>query len=229
MDRLGIHGLPHLVNALIMISIFSAGNGQFYASSRQLYGLALDGKAPKQLLYCTKAGVPWVAIIPVLGVCFLGMLQIHENSAKVLDWLVELITACQLLNYLAVAITYLHFRASLNAQGVSRVTLPYKGRLQPWAAYAAIFGCTVMLLVLGFEIFFPGEWTLRDFFLNYTMLVVFPGALYVWKFVNKTRYVRPGTADLTLGGLRGEIDEYEELFVSPKVNKAERTLNWFFD
>src|SRR4051794_1138437 len=57
MRHLGINGLPHLVNALLCTSIFSAGNTYTYCATRTLYGLALEGRAPKVLQKCTKSGV----------------------------------------------------------------------------------------------------------------------------------------------------------------------------
>jgi hypothetical protein len=45
MKRLGIPILPHIINAMVLLSAFSAGNSFLYSASRSLYGLALDGKA----------------------------------------------------------------------------------------------------------------------------------------------------------------------------------------
>lgn len=56
MQNLGVGGLPNLVNALLITSIFSAGNTYTYCATRNLYGLALEGRAPKILTYCTKRG-----------------------------------------------------------------------------------------------------------------------------------------------------------------------------
>ncbi|KAJ5014993.1 General amino acid permease AGP2 [Colletotrichum sp. SAR 10_99] len=47
MDILGIPILPHIVNALILTSAFSAGNSTTYCATRTLYGMALEGKAPR--------------------------------------------------------------------------------------------------------------------------------------------------------------------------------------
>jgi yeast amino acid transporter len=58
MKKLKIPVLPHIVNALLLTTVFSAGNGYVYTSSRMLFGLALEGKAPRRLLYCTKNGIP---------------------------------------------------------------------------------------------------------------------------------------------------------------------------
>lgn len=49
MINLGIDGLPHLVNTLLITSIFSAGNTLAYCATRSLYGLALEGRAPRIL------------------------------------------------------------------------------------------------------------------------------------------------------------------------------------
>lgn len=56
MQNLGVGGLPNLVNALLITSIFSAGNTYTYCATRNLYGLALEGRAPKVLTYCVSIG-----------------------------------------------------------------------------------------------------------------------------------------------------------------------------
>lgn len=63
MNHLGITILPDIVNGALVISAFSAGNAYTYCSSRSLYGLALDGKAPYIFTYCNKAGVPILAVL----------------------------------------------------------------------------------------------------------------------------------------------------------------------
>ena len=45
--HVAVAALPSIVNAVILISAFSAGNSDLFASSRTLYGLALDHKAPR--------------------------------------------------------------------------------------------------------------------------------------------------------------------------------------
>lgn len=54
----GIKGLPSVVNAVIFISAWSAGNSDLYASSRTLYALAVEGQVPAFLKKCTKDGLP---------------------------------------------------------------------------------------------------------------------------------------------------------------------------
>lgn len=61
MQRLGIAGLGSVVNAGIMISLVSAGDALLFAATRTLHGMAVDGKAPRIFLKCTKKGIPYVS------------------------------------------------------------------------------------------------------------------------------------------------------------------------
>lgn len=61
--RAGIPALPSIINAVILTSATSSGNAFLFTGSRYLFALAQNGQAPKQLLYCTKSGVPiWVSL-----------------------------------------------------------------------------------------------------------------------------------------------------------------------
>lgn len=214
MQRLHISSnLGSLVNALIMTSVFSSGNGLLFSATRSLHGMSLSGEAPRFLSICTQAGVPIYALLVSLAFCLLAFLQVSSSSADVINWLVDLVTCCQLINYFCVALTYRHFYAALGKQGVERDTLPYRGRCQPYASYVAMAGTFLMSLLLGYDVFITDNWSTMYFFLDYTMIGFFIVCFVAWKLVRKTRYVWPGTADLTLGGLKGEIDAYEAVHV----------------
>jgi len=92
MNRLDIPVLPHIVNALVLTSSLSVGNNCVYCGSRILYGLALEGKAPRILTKCTKQGIPVYCVLVVFGIGLLSFLQVSNSSAVVLNWLVGLVT-----------------------------------------------------------------------------------------------------------------------------------------
>jgi amino acid transporter len=229
MQRLKISGLPSLVNALIMTSILSAGNGLLYSAARTLHGMSLEGHAPRIFSRCTKQGVPIWALAFSLSFCLLAFLQVKSSSAVVMTYLVDLITCCQMLNYGFTALTYRHFYSALKKQEVSRDSLPYKGRFQPYTAYLAMGGTLFMLLAGGYDVFLKGRWDLKWFFLTYAMIGFFIVAFVFWKVVFKTTYVRPGSADLSLGGLREEIDAYEAMFIPKERGRVGRVLNKVFE
>ncbi|KAI1823971.1 general amino acid permease [Xylaria intraflava] len=229
MVKFGIKGLPDLVNVLILTSVLSAGNNVVFSATRVLHGMALEGKAPRFFAKCTKQGVPIYALAAALVFCLLSFLQLGDSSSTVLDWLVGICTASYLLNYIGTIITYLHFHAALRRQGIDRNTLPFKGRFQPYAAWYALVGTSVITLVLGYDVFVYGHWDVTSFATNYLMVGFFPVALVFWKVVRRTTYVRPGTADIQLGNTKSDIDLYEAHYEPPKRGKFGSYLNGIFE
>ncbi|KAL2256839.1 hypothetical protein VTK26DRAFT_1044 [Humicola hyalothermophila] len=166
MRRLQIRVLPDIVNAMVLTAAFSAGNSYVYCASRSLYGLALEGKAPAIFTRCTRKGVPIYAVLLVLAFALLAFLQVSNNAAVVLQWFVSLVTASQLINFSVTAATYLCFHRALKAQGIDRASLPYRGWLQPYAAWYALAGCSIMAFVGGYTVFLPGNWDIPTFFFS---------------------------------------------------------------
>ncbi|KZZ91720.1 Amino acid/polyamine transporter I [Moelleriella libera RCEF 2490] len=216
MNRLGIGVLPHVVNAMVLTAAFSAGNSFVYCASRSLYGLALEGKAPKIMTRCTKKGVPVYCVVVVLLIALLAFLQLSKSAAVVLDWFVSLVTASQLLNFCAICTSYLCFHRALKAQGISRDSLPYKAWFMPYAAYYGLVATLVMAFVGGYTVFLPGNWDVPNFLFSYTMVAVFP-VLYVgYKIIRKTRIYKPEEVDLQKD--QDVLEEYERNYV-PQLPK----------
>ena len=92
MNRLKIQALPDIVNAMVLGAAFSAGNSYVYCASRSLFGLALEGKAPRIFSKCTKNGVPIYCVILVLAISLISFLQVSSGSAVVLQWFVNLVS-----------------------------------------------------------------------------------------------------------------------------------------
>ncbi|ETS01914.1 hypothetical protein MKX07_000383 [Trichoderma sp. CBMAI-0711] len=229
MNRLGIRVLPHIVNAAVLTAAFSAGNSYVYCASRSLYGLALEGKAPRFLTRCTKAGVPVFCVGFVLLFALLSFLQLSSNSAVVLNWFVSLVTASQLINFCAVCVSYLCFHRALKAQGISRDSLPYKAWFMPYAAWYALVWTFVMAFVGGYTVFLPlpGYWNVADFLFSYAMIFVYPVLYFGYKIVRKTKIRKPEEVDLLKDV--AEIEEYQNNYIpTPPRNGFEKILNSLF-
>ncbi|KAG5913318.1 hypothetical protein E4U53_004905, partial [Claviceps sorghi] len=164
MNRLRIRVLPHIVNAMILTSAFSAGNSFVYCASRSLYGLALEGKAPGFLTRCNTRGLPVYCVGCVVLFALLAFLQLSNSASVVLNWLIFLTTASQLINFCCICTSYLCFYRALGAQGIGRDSLPYKARFMPYAAYYALVACFIMALAGGYAVFLPGQWSNANFF-----------------------------------------------------------------
>ncbi|TLD36020.1 general amino acid permease agp2 [Venturia nashicola] len=213
MQNLGITVLPDLTNALMVTSIFSAGNSYVYCASRTLYGIALDGHAPKLFTKTTKSGIPIYAFCLVMLFTLLSFLSVGSGASQALKWLANLTQASQLLDYIFMCITYLFFHRALKAQGYDRKNLPYRGWGQPYVAYAGLACMLVTLGIYGYTIFLPGWWNTGTFFTYYTMVFVCILLFPFWKVLKKTKFIKPDECDLIWE--RPTIDAYEATIEKP--------------
>lgn len=204
MNNLGIKVLPDIVNAALVTAAFSAGNAYTYCSSRSLYGLSLDGYAPKIFQRCTKSGVPIYAVIVSLIWAFISLLQLNDNSAVVLNWLINLITASQLINFAVLCIVYLSFRKAYMTQAPSGglPDLPFKSWGQPFTTIIGLISVVIMTGVQGYTVFLPGDWNVQDFLFCYIMvfvdIAIFLIAFFVYK-KGRDPWKKPEEVDLLTG------------------------------
>lgn len=86
----GILPAAHLINALIVVSVISAGNSSLYVGSRILRFMAHNGKAPQFIGRTNRAGVPWVALIFTNVFACIVFLSQSSSAGTVFEALVTL-------------------------------------------------------------------------------------------------------------------------------------------
>ncbi|KAG9077662.1 hypothetical protein FS749_010423 [Ceratobasidium sp. UAMH 11750] len=227
LTRLNVPVLPHIINALILTSIFSAGNAFLFNGSRTLHGIALDGFAPRFLRQTNRNGVPWITVISTLFAGCLSFLQVNASTSKVLDWFINVATSAQLVTWIAMSITWIRWDAAMKAQGVSREILPYRSRIQPYGAYYALTMSTVVTFFNGYYVFLKGGWVTADFIFAYGSVFIFLGVYIGAKVFWRSPFVSADEADL-FGGKK-EVDEYEaQLAENPPATRWQRISRWLF-
>lgn len=209
MGNMGITVLPHIVNALMLTSIFSAGNTYTFCATRSLYGLALEGRAPRILRKTWSNGVPFYCFLVVMVFPLLSLLQCGSGASEAILWFSTLVTGGGLINFMTMNITYICWYRACKAQGFDRSKLPYVGWFQPYGAYIALCVQFCIALFSGYSSFRP-EWDVATFFQTYTMQLVMPFLFIGWKLIKKTRFVQPHEADLVWEA--PTIDRYEARF-----------------
>ncbi|KAJ7626942.1 general amino acid permease AGP2 [Roridomyces roridus] len=209
MVRMRLGGLAHVVNALVMLSILSAGNSFVYITSRTLYGLALEGRMPRVFARCNKQGVPVNAVCFALLFSILAFLQLSHPSAIVLLWITRFATVGGMANYAMIAFSYLRYRAALKAQGIPKdCHPPQQGFWQPFCGYYALIACFSMIFISGYSVFLPGHWNTLTFIFSYALVPVLPIIFVVWKVARRTKWRSARDIDLFTAE-RAEIDAYE--------------------
>ncbi|KAH8929887.1 amino acid permease [Atractiella rhizophila] len=223
----GISGLPSLINAVILISAWSAGNSDLYASSRTLYGLATSGLAPSFFKYCTKGGVPLYCLIATALFGPLAYLNVSNNGATVFNWFYNISAITGLITWWCILITYIRFYQGIKYHGLNRDDFPYKAPFMPYAAYFGTFFVTVVTITNGFQIFLHGNWSTASFVAAYLSLPIFAVLWVGYKFGWKTRFVRIEDMDFDTG--RRELDamqEEEDAKYQPPQGFLARVWDW---
>ncbi|KAH8089362.1 putative amino acid permease [Filobasidium floriforme] len=224
-EKAGIKVLPHIINAVILTSAWSAGNTYVFTSSRTLYGLALQGHAPKFFTWISKQGVPWTCVLAVWLVSLLSFLSAGSGgAAAAFGWLQNLTALAALNAWATIAYAAARMSQAFKKQGISRDTIPFRAPLSPWVQYFSSFFCSVIILFSGFSVFLNGNWSTSDFFANYISLFLYIAPYIGYKIIKKTKYVRSADADLFSGRLRPE-EEFEE---KPSTSVVGRVFDRLF-
>ncbi|KAL8293177.1 hypothetical protein RQP46_000871 [Phenoliferia psychrophenolica] len=223
----GIKALPSIINAVILTSAFSAGNSDLYASSRTLYGLACDGKAPAIFRRCTKNGLPIYCLGLTSLFSLLAFMTVSESGNNVFNWLSNLSTITGLLTWMCINASFLRFYYGCKAQGIDRRTFPFVAPFQPYFSYFGFVMFFLIVLFNGFTVFLDGNWSASDFCVDYVTLPIFAILFVFWKFYKKTKLVRLDTMDFETGRreLDNMADDEEANYVKP-TSLAGRIWDW---
>ncbi|KAI1427731.1 histidine permease [Xylaria sp. FL1777] len=213
MQNMGVAVLPYIVNALLLTSIFSAGNAYVYCAMRSLHGLACEGQAPAFFKKTLKNGIPIWAFVVTMAFPFLSFLQVSGNTAGAVTTLQSITEGATMINYICISLTYIFFYRACKAQGIDRSTLPYVGYFQPYGAYITFVYMIIIEGIFGYVVFVPGHWSVADFFPPYTMAFVTIVLYFGWKIFKRTKFVKPHEADLIWE--KPQIDAYEATFTEP--------------
>jgi len=208
-DNAGIKALPSIVNAVLLISAWSAGNSDMYAASRTLYALALQDQLPKIFKRCTKRGLPIWCVVATGLFGVLGYLNTGGTTAvKAFDWLYNISATTGVITWWAILVSYLRFYYGLKRQGLTRNAFPYKAPFQPWLSWYGVVFFGLILIFNGFTVFLKGNWDTSNFFAAYITLLVFAVCYFGWKLAKRTKIVKLDDIDFETG--RREIDEMQE-------------------
>ncbi|KIW73450.1 hypothetical protein PV04_01567 [Phialophora macrospora] len=170
----GISALPSIINAGILLSAWSAGNSYLYMSSRALYSLAVAGNAPRIFARCTRYGSPIYAVTASSCFALLAYLNCSSDAGVVFNWFINLTNTAGFTSWIVCCVTFIRFRKACLAQDV---TVPWSTRIQPYASWICGAFFTVLLLLNGFTVFYPGRFTASGFLTTYLGIPIF---LVLW-------------------------------------------------
>lgn len=242
----GIPALPSILNACILIFVFSAANSDLYIASRTLYGLAHEKKAPQIFTRTDKRGVPIYALALSVLFCLLAFLGVNTSSYEVFGYFVNLVTMFGLLTWISILISHIYFVRARKAQNIPDSALAYVAPLGAYGSWGALIFSILIAFFKGFALFCYKrtaakgtvpvfDW--RTFLTTYLGIPLYIIMIFGYKFIMKSEMVQPHTADLYSGKAR--IDAEEAEFIAAQnaqkggpETKGQRiyrlTLGWAF-
>ncbi|KAI2474809.1 Histidine permease [Pyrenophora tritici-repentis] len=154
----GIKYLPTIVNAAILLFTFSASNSDLYIASRTIYGLAVEGHAPKIFKWTDKRGVPVPALAISALLCCTAFMNVADDAKTVFGYFVNLTTIFGLLSWISLLVTHIWFVRARRAQGITNDQLAYTAPFGLTGSYIALFFCILIALTKNFSAFTKGPY-----------------------------------------------------------------------
>lgn len=96
---------------------------------------------------------------------------------------------------------YLGFHKACLRQGLQ--DLPYQSIVQPYGAWISIVGFIILVLIDGFDVYFPGRWSISSFLTGYVGIPIFLSIYFghlIWRYRFNDQCLRkPDEVDLSSG------------------------------
>ncbi|RYN89731.1 Dicarboxylic amino acid permease [Alternaria tenuissima] len=224
--------LPGLVNACILLFTFSASNSDLYIASRTIYGLAVEGHAPKIFLWTDKRGVPVPALLVSALFCCTAFMNAADDAKVVFGYFVNLTTIFGLLSWISLLVSHIWFVRARRAQGITNDQMAYHAPFGLIGSYIALFFCILIALTKNFSVFTKGSYgsfDYKNFITGYLGIPVYLICIFGYKFIMKSKMVKPHEADFYTG--KAEIDREEEAFLAHAAEKRAtegKSGSWFY-
>lgn len=146
-SHVGIPSAANLLNFVVLTAALSAYNSALYSNGRMLYGLAVQGNAPKLFGRLNSAGAPIIAILFSTAFTLLTVLISYLDPEKVFLYFMALATISIIINWATILIVQLKFRKHKEKTGEP---ILFKMPLHPISSYISLVFLAVVLIIMAF-------------------------------------------------------------------------------
>ncbi|CAK7910230.1 probable lysine/arginine permease Can3p [[Candida] anglica] len=191
----GIEILPSFINACLLIFIASSANTDLYICSRQLYGLAQDGAAPRIFLKLNKYGVPFIGCLFAAIFGSLAYLNEKDTASEVFGYITSTVSIFGVINWIYILVAYIGYYRAIVEQHVPRDDIPFRMWWQPYSTYVALFLISIVTIFNGYSAFIH-KFNYKLFITSYVGIVANVVLIIGYKIWHKTSFVKPSEVDL---------------------------------
>jgi lysine-specific permease len=187
--RAGLAFAASLMNAVILTSVLSAGNGCLYVTSRIMYAMAQEGQAPRIFAKVNNRGVPVAALLATTLIGALAFLASIYGDGTIYIWLMNAVGVTTFIFWLGIAASHYRFRKAYVAQGFSLKDLPYRAKWYPFGPIFAFVVCLVILVAQDYQGFISGHVDWKGILSAYLGIPLFLVFWLSYKFIKKTKII----------------------------------------
>jgi len=157
MNYYGLEWLGYIFSAVVLVAAFSCANTGFYGTVRAMFGLAVDGLAPKALKKISKSGNPRGATLFTMAfmwvVLLIGLIsEVTGAMESLYSNLLSLSGFTGAVAWLGIILSQIFFRKRVKANGYGpediKVAIP---KAQSWIPWFAIIAQVICLIMSVFE------------------------------------------------------------------------------
>ncbi|AET39297.1 Ssy1p Ecym_4230 [Eremothecium cymbalariae DBVPG len=234
LQSFGLCTFASAFNGILIFFGVSAACSSLFASSRTLYSMATQEKAPRIFQTCNHYGVPWVAVLFSSAFGVIAYLAVNEACYRNFQTLSNLASATIAIIWCGLNVSFLRFYFALKRRPdiISRddPNFPYKSPFQPYLSLYGLIGSTLVVFFMGFTNFIDGFWSTRSFVSSYGGLILFIACYASYKTFGTSKIQRLDQLDMDTG--RREMDRMiwdEHRQYSGSIGEKLRNLvTWWF-
>ncbi|MCY1293675.1 Lysine-specific permease [compost metagenome] len=218
-ERAEMLGAAAVMNAVILTSVLSAGNSGMYASSRMLYSLAVEGKAPAIFARVSKSGTPLWALLATTAVAASCFLTFLFSPGQIYIWLLNTSGMLGFIAWLGIAVSHYRFRRGYLLQGNDLGKLPYVSKFFPFGPIFAFVLCMVVTIGQNYQAFLGDKIDWAGAAATYIGLLLFLAIWLTRKLTHTSRFVRYGEMDFPLYCAESEAKDQKNSSAANGVEK----------
>ena len=148
--KYGFTEIAGLLSFIVLTAAFSCANSGFYGAVRALYGLSLEGMAPKTFSKLNKACTPMYATLFTLLICWavLSLWYFSEGASEIYLWLLSVSAFTGAICWISICWCQIAFRRKIYARGYTKKDIISPTPWSPWVPFLIGIALEIFALVI---------------------------------------------------------------------------------
>ena len=179
---------PHILNAVILMSVLSVANNSLYCASRVWLSFFTQYYPHPTLTYVDRRGRPMTCLIIAFAFGLLCFLAAASFRVVFFNWLIAVAGLAFLFTYSGMNLAHIRFRQAMKHQGRSLNELAYVSQTGVWGSYWGLLVMGLLFIAQFWIAIVPigeGKANANSFFQNYLCVVVWIVCYFGYKLYNR--------------------------------------------